>query len=374
MKTTLVTDHRVKLISNIVNGIKAIKLYVWEETFLKRISQVREQEMKKILQIGIARSFCYAQTIYQREIGFLFFYITVVFIYKSYDPSLLTSFYVYTTMGLVNALFESFTIMMPFSMQGLVDIAITCKRLNNFLTLDILTKQTFAQISHEQEPMLHLSDVSAYWDEENRSANLCNIHLNLRKARLVAVTSLVLAALGELPITSGYIFRSKDVGYLPQAAWIFPGTIRDNVLCGNRYDQERYWQVLKVTTLETDCERMPKKDTTLVGDRGICLSGGQRARVGLARIAYAQSQIVFLDDPLAAVDARVAAAMFRDCIQNFMQDRMRILVTHQHHLLQQMDYVVVLENVHSKESLLPSNLSLQTNPMLKVETKLRNPQ
>ncbi|KAL3319267.1 hypothetical protein Ciccas_002074 [Cichlidogyrus casuarinus] len=89
---------------------------------------------------------------------------------------------------------------------------------------------------------------------------------------------------------------------------------------------------------------MPKKDQTIVGDRGASLSGGQKARIGLARVAYSQNDIVFLDDPLAAVDARVSRILFRDCIQEFMKNRMRILVTHQHHLLQSMDCIIVLKD------------------------------
>uniref|UniRef100_A0A183KAZ5 Multidrug resistance-associated protein lethal(2)03659 n=1 Tax=Schistosoma curassoni TaxID=6186 RepID=A0A183KAZ5_9TREM len=146
-----------------------------------------------------------------------------------------------------------------------------------------------------------------------------------------------------LPFSSGNIYRSPSVAYLPQAAWIFPGTIRQNILCNLPFESDRYAFVLKATSLDVDLLRFPEGDKTYVGERGSGLSGGQKARIALARTAYSRQEVLLLDDPLAAVDARVSNHLFQKCICGFLSDRLRFLVTHQHQLLPYMDRILILK-------------------------------
>ena len=81
----------------------------------------------------------------------------------------------------------------------------------------------------------------------------------------------------------------------------------------------------------------------LSGEKGVNLSGGQRHRVALARACYTQSDIALLDDPLSAVDTHVGSHLFQNCICGFLQDRTRILATHQMQYLPEADWVVVME-------------------------------
>ncbi|VDP47772.1 unnamed protein product [Schistosoma curassoni] len=146
-----------------------------------------------------------------------------------------------------------------------------------------------------------------------------------------------------MPFSSGNIYRSPSVAYLPQAAWIFPGTIRQNILCNLPFESDRYAFVLKATSLDVDLLRFPEGDKTYVGERGSGLSGGQKARIALARTAYSRQEVLLLDDPLAAVDARVSNHLFQKCICGFLSDRLRFLVTHQHQLLPYMDRILILK-------------------------------
>ncbi|VDL90548.1 unnamed protein product [Schistocephalus solidus] len=168
-------------------------------------------------------------------------------------------------------------------------------------------------------------------------------HLRIHRTEAGEASSLLQAMLGELPLSSGAASRSDNVAYMPQAAWIFAGTVRDNILCSRPFDLFRYQQVLSTSALKLDLRSFPEGDAAEVGERGVALSGGQKARISLARLAYSQANLVFMDDPLAAVDPRVANEIFNNCICDYMADRLRILVTNQNQLLPKMDLIVVMQ-------------------------------
>ena len=104
---------------------------------------------------------------------------------------------------------------------------------------------------------------------------------------------------GELPIHEGSIKINGTISYAAQEPWIFCGTLRQNVLFGQAYDGDRYWKVLQVCALHQDIQKFDHGDLSLVGERGVSLSGGQKARLNLARAVYRNSDIYLLDDPLS---------------------------------------------------------------------------
>jgi ABC-type multidrug transport system fused ATPase/permease subunit len=139
--------------------------------------------------------------------------------------------------------------------------------------------------------------------------------------------------------------EKSDVAYAPQTPWLMSATIRDNILFGEEYDEERYYKVVQACALLKDLDTMEYGDNTLTGEKGVNLSGGQKARVSLARAAYSKSPIVLLDDPLSAVDAPTARHLLQQCILNLFQDRTVILVTHAVQLVfPNAQYVVVMKN------------------------------
>ena len=138
------------------------------------------------------------------------------------------------------------------------------------------------------------------------------------------------------------------IAYAPQEAWVFSGTVRQNILCGKDYDLKRYKQVVKACALEKDFKLLPDRDRTAVGDRGVSLSGGQKARLNLARALYIDADIYLMDDPLSAVDTHVGRHLFDKAINGFLSDKIRILVTHQLQYLQEVDQIVVLKRVNIK--------------------------
>ena len=147
----------------------------------------------------------------------------------------------------------------------------------------------------------------------------------------------------------GNWFRPEEpagkFAYAPQESWIYSGTVRQNILCGLDYDPKRYKKVVKACALKTDFALFPNGDLTLVGERGISLSGGQKARVNLARALYVNADIYLMDDPLSAVDTKVGRHLFKNAINGFLRNKIRILVTHQLQYLKDVDQVLVLKSV-----------------------------
>jgi len=151
--------------------------------------------------------------------------------------------------------------------------------------------------------------------------------------------------LGEQRPIKGNSSVQGRLAYAPQEPWIFSGTIRQNILCGLALDVTRYSKVIQAAALESDLSKFPHGDETQVGERGISLSGGQKARIGLARCLYVEADIYILDDPLSAVDAHVGKHIFENAIMGFLKGKIRVLVTHQVHYLQNVDKILVLEQV-----------------------------
>ena len=208
------------------------------------------------------------------------------------------------------------------------------------------------QKSQDIKPRVFLEDVSCFWNQTTELPALQNVSLSAANGTLVGVTgpvgsgktSLLMAILGELPISSGRISCIGKIALVSQTPWVYSGTVRENIVFGNQFDVQKYNKVIKVCDLEKDIASFTKRDLTEIGQRGVILSGGQRARVSLARAIYSDADIYLLDDPLSAVDAKVGKHLFDRCIKEFLDGRMRILVTHQLQFLKETDSIVVLRN------------------------------
>ncbi|KAF9970265.1 hypothetical protein BGZ73_007064 [Actinomortierella ambigua] len=207
-------------------------------------------------------------------------------------------------------------------------------------------------------------------DQLNSRKNILNnITMTLHRDELLAIvgpvgcgkSSFCMALLEEMPMAGGSMLVGKTkmavhgssssssshtrprVSYSAQSPWIFAGSIRNNILFGSEYNKERYDRVIQVCELTRDLSLFPQGDATIIGEKGVTLSGGQRARVSLARAVYKESDLYILDDPLSAVDPKVGRSLFQNCIKEFLRGKARVLVTHQLQYIQDCDNVLVLE-------------------------------
>jgi ABC-type multidrug transport system fused ATPase/permease subunit len=148
--------------------------------------------------------------------------------------------------------------------------------------------------------------------------------------------------LGHLTVSKGTIASSPSMAYVPQQAWIMNGTVEDNVVFFEKKNQERFDAAATACCLDADLEQLADGSNTEIGERGVNLSGGQRARISLARAVYADRAMYLLDDPLSAVDAHVSKSLVEGCFCGTLAGKTRVLVTHQHYVLPRADRVIAM--------------------------------
>ena len=201
-----------------------------------------------------------------------------------------------------------------------------------------------------------------------------HVNLTVAKGELLAIvgpvgsgkSSLLEGCIGEMVKEGGKVtWGGERVGYCPQTAWIQSATLRDNIVFGQPFDEERYWDVIRVAELESDLEMLAAGDMSEIGEKGVTLSGGQKQRVNIARALYfsvsqlretcdsgillmlcfSQPDIYFFDDPLSALDAHVGKAVFHNAILSLRkQGKTVVLVTHALHFLPMCDRIVTMED------------------------------
>lgn len=150
--------------------------------------------------------------------------------------------------------------------------------------------------------------------------------------------------LGELDLNDGKVFIDGKISYASQEPWLFGGTFQENILFNEPFDALRYAQVIQVCALERDLDLLPDGDATMIGEHGFSLSGGQRARISLARAIYRQADIYLLDDPLSALDTHVGKHIYEQCLHGFLREKILILITHQHQYLKDFNKIVVMSH------------------------------
>ncbi|XP_065203724.1 probable multidrug resistance-associated protein lethal(2)03659 isoform X2 [Planococcus citri] len=386
LKTAIRTDERVRLMNEIISGIQVIKMYTWEKPFAALVAKARKKEVNEIKGTSHIRGVLLSFIIFHTRIALFFSIFSYVVVGNT-----ITAQKVFVITSYFNILRQTMTVFFPQGIGQIAEALISIKRLQTFLMYEeneIYSKHSFTRNGMksskengeaksatatkvgddkevEMKPMtndihsktteeklaVHLKNATAKWSENSAENSLNDLNIKVAKRSLLAVigpvgagkSSILQAILRELPLKSGDIKISGTISYASQEPWLFAGSVRQNILFGLPMDKERYRQVVQVCSLKTDFEQFPYGDKTIVGERGVSLSGGQRARVNLARAVYKKADIYLFDDPLSAVDTRVGKHLFEECIANYLSDKTRILVTHQLQYLGNVDHIVLLE-------------------------------
>uniref|UniRef100_A0A674DTZ1 ATP binding cassette subfamily C member 12 n=1 Tax=Salmo trutta TaxID=8032 RepID=A0A674DTZ1_SALTR len=300
-KAVSVTDTRVRTMNEVLTCIKLIKMYAWETSFEKKITDIRKKEKQLLEKAG------YTQSINSS--------ITTII------PTLATilTFVVHTLLGLPLGSSEAFTIiaifnsmrfslgLLPFSVKAIAEGQVSLARLKVRLLSSLL--------KHCQSST---SSTSFRWVKQGSEFGGIS-----RDQSYIGKTSLISSILEQMHLQHGSVTADGAFAYVSQQAWIFHGTVQDNILMGEPFNQT------SACSLIPDLAILPYGDQTEIGERGLNLSGGQKQRVSLARAVYSNKDIILLDDPLSAVDAHVGKHIFEECIKKTLKGKSIILVTHQ---------------------------------------------
>jgi ATP-binding cassette subfamily C (CFTR/MRP) protein 4 len=183
---------------------------------------------------------------------------------------------------------------------------------------------------------------------ENVNFEICNRLTVITGSTASGKSLLLQVILGEYEAVAGRLSVNGGISYASQQPWLFASTIRQNILFGTKYDEERYLKVLQVCALLHDLRLLPGGDGFIVADRGVNLSKGQQSRINLARAVYRDSEIYLLDDCLSNLDVLVGVYIFEKCIKEFLKDKLVILVTQNPRHIGGADNVIILNEQTAK--------------------------
>lgn len=333
-------DERSRLINEILNNIKSLKLYAWEKPFLKQLNHVRnDKELRNLRKMGVFVAFTnFTWNLAPFLVSCSTFAVFVLTSKKSLSTDL-----VFPALSLFNLL--SFPLaVVPMVITNIVEAQVAIGRLTKFLTGSELQSDAVIKAPKAQkigDEAASIKNGTFLWSkvkgEQNYKVALSNINLSAKKGHLECIigkvgsgkSSIIQAMLGDLYKLDGEVTLHGKVAYVSQVPWIINGTVKDNILFGHKYDAHFYDIVLKACALTVDLSILPKGDKTEVGEKGISLSGGQKARLSLARAVYARADVYLLDDPLSAVDEHVSTHLTDHVLgpNGLLKSKCRILAT-----------------------------------------------
>uniref|UniRef100_A0A8C0R6T9 Multidrug resistance-associated protein 1 n=1 Tax=Canis lupus dingo TaxID=286419 RepID=A0A8C0R6T9_CANLU len=335
-------DNRIKLMNEILNGIKVLKLYAWELAFKDKVLAIRQEELKvlkKSAYLAAVGTFTWVCTPFLVALSTFAVYVTVD------KNNILDAQKAFVSLALFNILRFPLNIL-PMVISSIVHNSICGK----------------AEPERGNLPpaSVHAGCIRPRWaatcsgEGVADAEHLCHfsITFSIPEGSLVAVvgqvgcgkSSLLSALLAEMDKVEGHVAIKGSVAYVPQQAWIQNDSLRENILFGRQLQERYYKAVIEACALLPDLEILPSGDRTEIGEKGVNLSGGQKQRVSLARAVYCDSDIYLFDDPLSAVDAHVGKHIFENVIgpKGMLKNKTRLLVTHSISYLPQVDVIIVM--------------------------------
>ncbi|KAJ2943306.1 hypothetical protein O0L34_g12113 [Tuta absoluta] len=380
-KTAIRTDNRIRLMNEVIQSIEAIKMYAWENAFARIIGHARKKEMNVIKKMSWLRAVMISCVKLNTKVAI--FLSIISFLSFKNDLTAAKVFVIFSYYEILKYTLVDF---LPLAITFTLEAYVSVTRMQEFLllpevdnnsTVDLMTiddlkgvkqngvfekigngQQTYVKsdsnLALRKQELITLRNYNAFWkstdDETSKIPALSDINLTIKPESLTTIvgtvgsgkSTLLQAMLRELSASSGTLKVHGTVAYAAQDPWLFDASVRQNILFGQDMDLRRYKQVIKCCQLKSDLEILSHGDKTVVGERGASLSGGQRARISLARCVYQHADVYLLDDPLAAVDAKVAQAIYEECIRGFLRDKATVLVTHHVQYARKADVVCVM--------------------------------
>ncbi|KAM8798712.1 multidrug resistance-associated protein 1 isoform 1-T1 [Eudromia elegans] len=343
-------DNRIKLMNEILNGIKVLKLYAWELAFREKVLKIRQEELKVLKKSAYLAAMATFTWVCAPFLVALSTFAVYVMIDKN---NILDAQKAFVSLALFNILRFPLNIL-PMVISSIVEASVSLKRLRVFLSHEELDPSSIIRGPVKNvEGSIVVKNATFSWSK-NDPPTLNSVNFTVPEGSLIAVvgqvgcgkSSLLSALLGEMDKKEGCVVVKGSVAYVPQQAWVQNATLEDNIIFGREKNENRYKRVVEACALLPDIEILPSGDRTEIGEKGVNLSGGQKQRVSLARAVYCNTDIYLFDDPLSAVDAHVGKHIFEKVIgpKGILKNKTRVLVTHAVNYLPQMDTILVMTN------------------------------
>ena len=344
-------DERMRITTNVFNMIKFLKLCSWEEKFKEKILEKRKNELnkfKEIQNINLLLNSAYGCS--STLVSVISITIYNLFNHHMDLNDILTAIYIFNSM--TDPLFT-----LPGFFNGLFDTFISLRRIENFLSIDSNNSSQIYHLPLMSETSIQIEHLDFGFKSQNVTL-LKDINLTIKKGSFIGVfgevgsgkSNLIHAIMNNYDIvgtkthSSNRIKIAGNIAYVPQNPWIINDTLRNNILFFKEMDEERYKEIISLCELEEDIKCLNGGDMAELGEKGLNLSGGQKARIALARALYSNADIYLLDDPLSAVDAFVGNKLFTKVMKKYLNGKTRILVTHATQIIDELDGLIVMKN------------------------------
>eukprot|EP00939_MAST-03C_sp_MAST-3C-sp1_P004372 g4372.t1 len=449
-------DRRIRFLSELLQGIKVVKLYAWEIAMTRAVDKIRSKELRRILEIFLLR--CSNVSMFNLAPVIMNLAVFLLYVARGHSLDAAT---VFSTVALIN-LVRAPLILLPILQSSYNSSVVSFQRIARYLHLhERCSHDDDATASSDQTktPVVLPQNEAFVWPKKNvddsdnvsssvDSTEMCSgeeqkmcddddasssaaivpctaahresdsdtttlemvsvrtgkvamkkastkgtfrlhVPLTVRSGELIQFvgsvgsgkTAILRALLGEMECVNGAPSRARlegKVGFVPQTPWLSNATVRDNILFGKTFDAERYAKILWLSALEADIAQFANGDMVSVGENGVTLSGGQKARIQLARALYSDADVYLLDDCLSAVDGHVAAHIFFTVIHHYLRDKTVLLATHQVQFLSYASRVVALDDCGQLKGAgaykeLSKDGTIESYPQVSLETWLKDP-
>ncbi|KAG1668011.1 Multidrug resistance-associated protein 1 [Nymphon striatum] len=311
-------DERIKIVTEIMNGIRILKLYAWETPYMNKVVSVREREMNGLKKIAYLNA---STMLTWYSCTFLVSIVTFATYIHMSDSNILTTEMAFVAITLFSVLRYPI-IVFPQTISRVMKLKVSLDRINKFLHSEELDSDLIEHDSSYTDDPISVKGASFTWEKSSKNPVLKDISLTVAPNSLVAVigkvgcgkSSLISALLGEMYKLKGQVNLKGNVAYVPQTAWIRNATVKKNIIMYKSENQSKYEEILNACELQYDLDVLPSGDISEIGEKGVNLSGGQKQRISLARAIYHEADVYFFDDPLSAVDSHVGKKIFENVI------------------------------------------------------------
>ncbi|TFB03632.1 ATP-binding cassette transporter abc4 [Trichoderma ghanense] len=339
-------DTRISLVAEYLASIRAIKYFAWEDPITNRIIEARAAEQKELWRVAVLQTMVNQVTQCFPYIGLL-----VMFgLHVGVEKHPLDASTAFTAAFLVKNIRRNIMMASAFS-RNFAAASVAFNRLDKYFD------STVPLIRYPVGPLR--IEGASFRRNKRATFRLENISLDFVEGGLNVVTgqsgsgksTLLLAILGETHLEGGKVTAPGDIAFASQSAWLQNDTIQANILFQAPMDRARYDRVIEACCLNIDLKELSDGDQTVVGENGTSLSGGQKARVALARALYSTASLLLLDDIFSALDAKTSAGVWKHCFcSDLLKGRTVVLVTQVPWISSQADFSVLLERGQVKSA------------------------